>query len=130
MRKWYAIIPVIVLNACNGPASESADSSNPAHCIARFHYAAFAFNKAGQREKATPMVARAIYEMEKVRAAGTSEADAQAESIALTKAYANNHEAMMDLIRACGTAQDSDPKYRAEIPQLFAQATSVTGIGQ
>jgi hypothetical protein len=96
------------------------DSGNPAHCIAGFHYAAYAFKAGGQPERATPMVVRAIFEAEKLKASGTSEATARDVSVELTKAYAKDHQAMMALVRACGEAQDSDPKYRAELPRLIA----------
>lgn len=65
------------------------------------------------------MMVRAIFEMEKLKVSGTSEAEAREESAKLTRAYANDHEAMMALVRACGEAQDSDPKYRAELPRLI-----------
>jgi hypothetical protein len=108
--------------ACSPASAILPDSGNPAHCIASFQYAAYAFKTAGQPERAAPVVVRAIFEMEKLKAAGTSEAAAREESTNLTRAYASDHEAMIALVRACGEAQDNDPKYRAELPRLIALA--------
>ena len=130
MRRSCMICTLAVLSACSTAMAVVPDSGNPAHCIAGFHYAAYAFKVAKQPQRATPMVARAIFEMEKLRVSGASEADARAESMALTKNYANDHDRMMTLIEACGSAQDSDPKYRAELPRLFALARSTQASGQ
>ena len=119
MRALRHVWILAAATACSPASAVLPDSGNPAHCIAAFHYAAYAFKTGGQPNRATPMVVRAIFEMEKLKASGTSEAAAREESTKLTKAYANDHEAMMALVRACGAAQDNDPKYRAELPRLI-----------
>jgi hypothetical protein len=131
MRKWCLTCALVVVSACSPAAAVVPDSGNPAHCIAGFHYAAYAFKVGKQPQRITPMVARAIFETEKLMASGISESAARAESIALTKAYANDHDAMVSLVKACGSAQDSDSKYRAELPRLFSLAqSSQAAVGQ
>ncbi|HET6941168.1 MAG TPA: hypothetical protein VFH89_03290 [Sphingomicrobium sp.] len=122
MRTLRQVWILAAASACSPASAVLPDSGNPAHCIAGFHYAAYAFKTGGQPERATPMMVRAIFEMEKLKASGTSEIAAREESAKLTRAYANDHEAMMALVRACGEAQDGDPKYRAELPRLIALA--------
>lgn len=122
MRTLRLVWIVAAATACSPASAVLPDSGNPAHCIAGFHYAAYAFKTGGQPKRATPMIVRAIFEMEKLKAAGTSEAAAREESTRLTRAYASDHETMMALVRACGEAQDSDPKYKAELPRLIALA--------
>lgn len=72
------------------------------------------------------MMARAVYEFEKLKASGVQEGAARAQSIAFTKKYANDHAAMMSLVRACGSGQDADPKYKAALPRLFALASQMS----
>ena len=112
----------IALAACGRAVAVTPESKNPAHCLAAFNYGAYWFNVGKRPDKATAMVARAMFEMNKIEAKGGSLSDAKAEGMALTKAYANNAKEMDALFLACGQAQDSDAQFRAQLPILLAAA--------
>ena len=113
---------VIALVACGRARAETPDSKNPAHCIAALNYGAYWFNVGKRPDKVTAMVARGIFEMNKIKASGGSVADAKAEGMALTKAYADNEKEMDALLVACGSAQDADTQFKAQQPTLLAAA--------
>jgi hypothetical protein len=108
--------------ACGQAAAVVPDSRNPAHCIAAFNYAAYWFNKGNRPEKVTGMMARGIFEANKINASGGSLAKAEAEGKALTQAYAKDAEKMDALFLACGSAQDADPQFKDQLPTLVATA--------
>lgn len=122
------ITAVTALTACSQAAAVVPDSRNPAHCIAAFHYYAYWMNKGDQPRKATGMMARAIFEMNKIKAVGGSVAAAKAEGIALTKAYAANERQMDALFLACGSAQDADPKFHEQASSLIETALSAGNL--
>jgi hypothetical protein len=113
---------IMALAACSPAAAVAPDSQNPAHCIAAFNYGAYWFKVGKRPEKVTAMVARGIFEMNKIKASGGSVADARAEGEALTKAYANDQNQMDALFVACGSAQDADAQFKAQLPSLLVSA--------
>ena len=113
---------VVALAACGQAVAVTPDSKNPAHCVAAFNYGAYWFNVGKRPDKATAMVARAMFEMNKIKSKGGSLADAKAEGMALTKAYADNAKEMDALFIACGSAQDADVQFKAQLPTLLAAA--------
>ena len=113
---------VVALAACGRAGAVTPDSKNPAHCIAAFNYGAYWFKVGKRPEKVTAMVARGMFEMNKIKANGGSVADAKAQGTALTKAYADDAKAMDALFIACGSAQDADAQFKAQLPILLAQA--------
>lgn len=122
MRLALVAIWLGVVGGCSPAAALAPDSKKPAHCIAAFNYGAYWFRVGKQPGKVTQMIARGLYEMQKLKASGASEAAAKAEGKALTEAYANNAKVMDSLFEACGTAQDSDPMFNAKLPELMAVA--------
>ena len=68
------------------------------------------------------MVARGIFEMQKVKSSGGSASTALDEGKALTRAYVKDTKKMDALFMACESAQDTDPQFREELPKLLANA--------
>jgi hypothetical protein len=124
MRPLLLVLAPAVLAACAPAAAAAPDSTDPAHCIAAFNYAAFWLkqNERAGPERVTDMVARAIYELDKIKAAGGSVADAHERGRALTVRYAADPKAMDALFLACGRAQDGDPRFRERRPALIEAA--------
>jgi hypothetical protein len=90
--------------------------------MAAFNYEAYWFNVGHRQDLVVAMVARGIFEMEKVKSSGGSAATALAEGKSLTQAYVQDHKKMDALFAACGSAQDADPRFHAEHADLLARA--------
>ena len=118
---------IIGLTGCGTAGAVVPDSGNPAHCVAAFNYANYWFKVGKQPERATAMVARAMYEIDNIREQGGSVADAKNEGMALTKAYAKDAKQMDSLSLACGKAQDADPQFSSRLPKLLAAARAAEG---
>ena len=118
----FAILGLpLALVACGRAEALQPDSHNPAHCIAAFNYGAYWFKVGNRPDKATAMLVRGAYEMNKVKVAGRAPGEALAEAKALTQAYVRDEKAMDTLFQACEAAQNSDPRFRAEYPGLLAR---------
>ena len=125
MRVLVLAAPVLLaLSACGSAKAITPDNHNPAHCIAAFNNAAYWFKIGQKPEKVTAMMARGAFEMEKAKAAGHSAAATLAEGEAFTEAYAKDQTAVDALFLACGAAQDANPRFREELPELLARVRS------
>ena len=113
---------LVSLAACGKADAIVPDSGNPAHCVAAFNYANYWMRVGKSPERATAMLARAMYEIDKIKSNGGSVEDAKAEGMALTKAYAEDTKKMDALFIACGKAQDADPQFRARLAKFLAAA--------
>jgi hypothetical protein len=120
--RYFAAPFLLALASCNRAGAVQPDSSNPAHCIAAFHYGAYWFKVGNRPDKVTDMVARGMFEMQKIKSSGGSASAALAEGKALTRLYAADSKKMDALFTACGLAQDADPRFREELPELRANA--------
>jgi hypothetical protein len=120
--RFLAATALLVLSACSSATATPPDGHNPAHCIAAFNNAAYWFNVGQRQDLVVAMVARGIFEMEKVKSSGGSAATALAEAKSLTQAYGQDQKKMDALFVACGSAEDADPRFREEHADLLARA--------
>jgi len=112
----------LALAASGQAVAVTPDSKNPAHCLAAFNYANYWFKVGHSPDDARAMMARGIFELNKIKATGGSVAVAKDEATELTKAHADNEKQMDALFVACGSAQDADPQFKAQLPALLAEA--------
>lgn len=126
--KPFTIICFLVLGACGTASASPPSSSNPAHCIAAFHYGRTIALRAQPVEVAFAVqsTARSLYEGRKLKAGGQLE-NGRDEGEALLAQYAGDEKVMMGLLRDCALQQDADPEYRAlnESGTLMAAARKV-----
>ena len=76
----------LALAACGQAVAVTPDSKNPAHCLAAFNYANYWFKVGHSPDDARAMMARGIFELNKIKATGGSVAVAKDEATELTKA--------------------------------------------
>lgn len=116
---------LIPLAACGSASASTPDSTNPAHCLAAFHYARTIALKGQPADMslAVQSTARSLYEMRRLKARGLFE-DGRAEGEALLSRNAKDEKVMMGLVLDCAKQQDADPDYRAlnESGNLMAAA--------
>jgi hypothetical protein len=106
---------------CGSAAAVQPDSSNPAHCIAAMNFSAYWLGKGNKfPAKVVNVRARGLFEAQKIKASGGSLDDAKGEAVALTKAYGKDLDKMDDLFLACAQAEDRDPAFQAQLPDLLA----------
>lgn len=122
IRSFIRVLPVIGLLAFRVEAAVVPNSNNPAHCIAAFSYYAHLLRNAGRPELATEMLARGMYEKERITTTGGSWEKAKADVLAVTEAYARDAKQMDALFVACGETQDRDLKFKSRLPQLLENA--------
>lgn len=96
--------------------------------MAAFNWAAHWFSLESpqhvpDRDRLAHALAGARYELEKLKAAGSSVEDARKQGAELTKAHANGDE-LTDLYAACGLAHAKDSEFRRQYPRLLAWAQS------
>lgn len=117
------IMASMAIGACGKAEAIAPDHTNPAHCIAAFHYGAYWLShKESYRPKVAVEIAKSIYEMNRIKAAGQSVERAKAESERVTKAYAENNEAMDDLYNGCSNALQGDAEFKRQLPALLQLA--------
>jgi hypothetical protein len=117
----------MMVSACGSAKAVTPDATNPAHCIAAFHWGAYWFGTttpkhAPNRAKIAEMMAHARYELNKIKASGASVSAAKAESEELTKAYAEDGGKLDKLMLDCSLAHASDIEFRKQWPTLLASA--------
>ncbi|HYU94620.1 MAG TPA: hypothetical protein VE989_00460 [Sphingomicrobium sp.] len=123
-----SIVSVLISGCSAAHSATTPDSQNPAHCIAAFNYGAYWFRLDHNDRRVRNMYVRAAYEMEKLKAKGESATGALADGKVLTERYARDQDAMDRLFKACGDAQDADPKFREVQPRLIAQLSATGAI--
>jgi hypothetical protein len=129
MRWMIVLAGVMLAGGCGQAKALVPDPTNPAHCVAAFHWGAYWFNlssskHAPQPQKVAEMLAHARYEVAKIEASGGSEMAARKEGEELTRQYANEGDKLSLLMRDCGFAHASDPEFRRQWPALMAWANS------
>jgi hypothetical protein len=98
------------------------DASNPAHCIAAFNLWATFANREGESNLQVQMIARALFEAEKLES-GEAIAAAKAEGLKLSRdRLVDDLDAAQKLAAECGLRQDSDPAFEARGPDLLLKA--------
>lgn len=126
--KYGAIIGCLLLGACGAASASAPTSSNPAHCMAAFHYGRTIALRGQPADVslAVQSTARSIYEGRKLKARGQFDSG-RSESESLLAENAKNEKVMMSLLGDCLTQQDADPDYRAlnESGALMAAARKV-----
>ena len=112
----------IVLAGCGNSTVASPDSNNPAHCLAAFNYYAYWFKVGHEPGKVAEELARGMYVMEQVKAAGISPSEVLAEGKEFTQMHVKNSNEMDALYAACAKSQAYDPRFRAEFRTLIGKA--------
>lgn len=122
VRNLILVAALIGLAGCSNASAESADSNNPAHCLAAFNYNAYWFKVGNRPEKVTEYLARGLYVMERVKSAGGSPAPVLSEAKQFTVDHVKDSKVMDALGVACGKAQAHDAQFRAEFGDLIEKA--------
>jgi hypothetical protein len=129
--RWAVAVAIgsMLVSACGKAQAIAPDSTNPAHCIAAFHWGAYWFSvttpkHTPNREKIAEMVAHARYELNKIKASGASVEAAKKQGEELTKAYAKEGKKLDELMLDCSIAQANDPEFRKQWQSLLASARS------
>jgi len=118
-RLSIAILVSLALAGCGSVAAATADSKNPAHCVAAINHTNYWLRKSDNSELVLNGLARAVFELDKIRASGASLEKAKAQAEALTQSL-QDPEKMNALALECLTAQDRDPQFQKELPRLLA----------
>ena len=125
MRRIFIVGVCVLLAGCGKAAAAEPDSRNPAHCYAALNFGNYWLRKGGEH---TDMViegeARMLFEMNKSRSTGGSGDDFLADGKALTQAYGNDRDRMNALLLGCLQAEQADPEFHREFPNLVALARS------
>ena len=112
----------IGLAACGNAAASSPDGSNPAHCLAAFHYDAYWFKVDNQPDKVAEYIARELYVLEKVKSHGGSQASVLAEAKQFSLENVKDSKLMDALGLECGMSLAADARFRAEFAGLIEKA--------
>jgi hypothetical protein len=121
MRLVMGVMAAAVLTSCSEAGAGQLDSRNPAHCIAAFNYQIFLWKKVGNHpEQVREALVRSMFEDGKWKASNRSSSERRAEVSAATRAYANKPQAMNALASACLTAEEADPDFHLQRPQIIA----------
>jgi hypothetical protein len=122
MRNLGIVAALVGLAACGNAGAAAPDSNNPAHCIAAMNFGAYWLSKnSNHAEMVIEARARALFEAQKIKAAGRSLKAAKTEGAELTKTYGNDFEKMNALGLACSRAEDGDARFMEAKPTLIAK---------
>jgi hypothetical protein len=120
MRSPFIGLSSLLLAACGSARATAPDSSNAVHCFAAFNYAAYWFKVGREPERESVMLGRSLYELNRAKQAGI--VDPLAEAKDFLGANGNNHKDMGGLFQECSSAQNADPDFRAQLPDLVSRA--------
>jgi hypothetical protein len=121
MRSLTIVGICVVLAGCGTAVAAEPDSRNPAHCYAALNFGNYWLRKGGNHaDKVAEGEARMLFEMSKSRSRENFLADGQA----LTRTYGNDREKMNTLLLGCLQAEEADPEFHRDFPNLLALARS------
>lgn len=113
--------PAALLGACTQAAVTALDASSPAHCIAAFNVAAVLGSRAGDTNLQLQSIARGLFEAEKLEIPEAI-AKAKGESLKLARSrLVDDLDAAQRLAVDCASRQDSDPRFKARVPDLLVR---------
>ena len=122
MRNLVMVTALMGLAGCSNATAASADSHNPAHCLAAFNYNAYWFKVDNQPEKVAEYLAQGLYVLEKVKSAGGSQAQVLSDAKQFSVGHVKDSKAMDALGLACGMALADDAQFRTEFGDLIDKA--------
>ncbi len=121
-----AVVAVcVVLAGCGRAVAAEPDSQNPAHCYAALNFGNYWLRKGGEHADMIEVgEARMLFEMNKSRSSGRSGDDFLADFGALTRAYGNDRDRMNALLLDCLKAEEANPEFHRQYPNLLELARS------
>lgn len=122
MRNLVMVAALMGLAGCGNTPAASANSNNPAHCLAAFNYNAYWFKIGNQPEKVAEYIARGLYVLEKAKSAGASQTHVLSEAKQFSVRHVKDSKVMDAVGLACGKTQANDAQFRAEFADLVEKA--------
>ena len=111
-----AVTAILTASSSSGAIAGQPNSNDPVHCIAAYFYAHQILLKGPEpdRPHALGMSARMVFESIRLKRAGKF-AGAFAQAEAFLKEHVRDQQAMMSLLKNCGTKLDANSDYQAGI---------------
>ena len=113
-------IIALCLSSCGPAVAEAPGASNATQCFAAFNYAAYIFKVGHEPEREKMMLARALYELDRAKLAGS--ADTLVDAKSFIKAHGHDDKVMDALFLKCSKDQNASSGFRAELPKLLMRA--------